>query len=294
MEDEPLPESRLDPEWNAKFLGALGPAVDLVDHLSIHRYWFRGGPETAFDEDDYYALLAEAASTEALVERTARTLASAARPGHPIGIALDEYGVWHPEARSWGPGDVERRTPVTFEQAGTLRDALAVGIALEGFHRQCRVLSMANLAQMVNVLHSVVATDGAASVRTPTYYAFALHKRHIGAEALQVEVGADGSRPSTPWLSATASRRAEGTAVTLVNGDYRGGVEVEIKAQGKPASAQILWADSPASVNTVADPDGVSLKALDIQGSRNGTCTVSLPAHSMATILFNQPGMAGH
>ena len=293
LDDDGLPESGLDPEWNVKFLGALGSAVDLVDHFSVHRYWIHGGPETAFDEDDYYALLAEAAATELVVERVARTLASAARPGHPIGIALDEYGVWHPEARSWGPGAAPR-TPVTFEQAGTLRDALAVGIALEGFHRQCRVISMANLAQMVNVLQSVIATDGASCVRTPTYHAFALHRRHVGAEALQVGVEIEGARPSHPLLSATASRHGQGTAVTLINSDYRRAVEVEVKADGNPSSAQVLWADSPNAVNTVADPAAVSLKPLDIEGSRSGSGTVALPAHSMATILFTAAGATGH
>jgi alpha-N-arabinofuranosidase len=294
MEDEPLPESRLDPEWNVKFLSALGPAVDLVDHLSVHRYWFHGGSETSFTEDDYYALLEDAAATESLVQRTARTLASAARPGHPIGIALDEYGVWHAEARSWGPGDVARRTPVTFEQAGTLRDALAVGIALEGFHRQCRVLSMANLAQMVNVLHSVIKTDGAACVRTPTYHAFALHKNHIGAEALQVGVEIEGAQPPHPRVGATASRQGRGTAVTLINSDYRHDFEVEIRADGYPSSAQVLWADSPDAANSITEPDAVSLKVLDMDGSRSGSCTVTMPAHSMATILFTAVGATGH
>src|SRR3712207_7070105 len=52
-----------------------------------------------------------------------------------IGIALDEWGVWHPEARPWGPRGELARDPVTYEQANTLRDALAAAIALEGFHR---------------------------------------------------------------------------------------------------------------------------------------------------------------
>lgn len=68
-----------------------------------------------------------------------------------IGIALDEWGVWHPEARPWGSGDVARQAPVTYEQAGTLRDALAAAVALEGFHRQCNVLTLANLAQAERV-----------------------------------------------------------------------------------------------------------------------------------------------
>jgi alpha-N-arabinofuranosidase len=291
LEDDGLPEMGMDPEWNAKFLGALGPATDLVDHLSIHRYWIHGGPETAFDENDYYALLEDAAGTERLIERTARTLAAAAKPGHHIGIALDEWGVWHPEARSWGPGDVPRRSPATFEQAGTMRDALAVGIALEGFHRQCRVLSMANLAQTVNVLHCLVVTDGPHCLRTPTYYAFALHRPHLGAEALPVHVQVDGAGPfGRPAVSATASRHGEVTAVTLVNGDYRRAIDAEIRTAGTSASGRVLAAESPNAVSTAANPGAIALRALDVEDGRNGSWTVTLPAHSMATILFNAGG----
>ncbi|MFO7170108.1 MAG: alpha-L-arabinofuranosidase C-terminal domain-containing protein, partial [Chloroflexota bacterium] len=147
-------------EWNAELLATVGRHINLIDHLSIHHYWTHGGPETEFSEQEYYALLAEAASTEAFVERTAAIIADATGGQHRIGIALDEWGVWHPEARLWGPGDVPRREPLTYEQAGTLRDALAAAVALEGFHRQCQQLTLANLAQVVNVLHAPVMTDG--------------------------------------------------------------------------------------------------------------------------------------
>jgi alpha-N-arabinofuranosidase len=287
QEDEPLPESGLDPQWNVHFFEALGPAAHLVDHLSIHRYWIHGGPETAFDEADYYALLDEAASTEGLIKRSARTAAQAAGPGHTIGIALDEWGVWHPEARDWGPGDVARRRPPDFEQARTLRDALAVAIALEGFHRQCRVLSMANLAQIVNVLHAVLVTEGAVCVRTPTYHVFALHRPHIGAEALAVEVEtvAAGSARS-PAISATASARGDARAVTLVNRDYRRALTATIEVEGRPKLARVLAADSPAAVNTAADPDRVSLRQLDLEDQGSGRWSVVLPPHSVATVEF--------
>ena len=79
-----------------------------------------------------------------------------------------------------GSGDVPRRIPVTFEQANTLRDGICAAIALEGFHRQCGVLSMANLAQVVNILQSVLLTDGVPAVKTPTYHVFAMHRPHVG------------------------------------------------------------------------------------------------------------------
>ena len=295
LEDDGLPEMGLDPEWNARFLAALGPAVDLVDHLSIHRYWTRGGPEVDFGEDDYYALLDEADETERLIERTARTVANGAKPSHPIGIALDEWGVWHPEARSWGPGEVDRRAPVTFEQANTLRDALAAGIAFEGFHRQCRVLTMANIAQVVNVLQAVVVTQGTACVKTPTYHAFSMHRPHMGAEALQVEVTAQSAGPfGGPTLSATASGRAGGIAVTLINRDHRRPVTANIHAAGIVSSSWLLTADSPNAVNDPASPDRVSPRRLAVDGSPGGRCAVTMPPHSMATIEFTTDGATGN
>ena len=294
LEDDGLPEMGMDPEWNARFLATLGPDVDLVDHLSVHRYWVHGGSEAAFDETDYYALLDEADGTERLVERTARTLAGAAKPGHPISVALDEWGVWHPEARSWGPGDVPRRTPATFEQANTLRDALAAGIAFEGFHRQCRVLSMANLSQIVNVLQSVLVTDGPVCIRTPTYHAFALQRVHIGAQALHVEVELDNSGMVGRSVSATASTRGDGFAVTLINRDYTRASVANIRAAGVVSSSWILTADSPNATNTPTDPNRVAPRPLVVESDGSGSCRTALPPHSMATIEFSARGAERH
>jgi alpha-N-arabinofuranosidase len=38
---------------------------------------------------------------------------------HKIGLALDEWGVWHPEARTWGP-EAAQTGGTEFEQANTL------------------------------------------------------------------------------------------------------------------------------------------------------------------------------
>ena len=289
MEDEPLPESMLDADWNVHLLDALGPSVGLVDHLSIHRYWIRGGPETGFGEHDYYALLAEAESTERLIARTAARLARLAPAGRRPRVALDEFGVWHPEARTWGPGEVPRRSPVTFEQANTLRDAIAVAIAFEGFHRQCDVLSMANLAQVVNVLQSVIVTDGDACVKTPTYHAYALHRPHMGAKALPVTVSSDALLPAGgPAVSATASTRDGRTAITIVNRDFRRTVEVAIECPGAVGLGLLLTADEADAVNTARRPDRVTPRPLEVRRSGGAVTSAAIPAHSMATIQYSQ------
>jgi alpha-N-arabinofuranosidase len=290
LEDRNLPESNLEDDWNEKLLATLGANVRLVDHLSVHKYWIHGGPETAFGESDYYALLAEAAATEGLIERTAATIARLSR-GHRIGIAMDEWGVWHPEAREWGPlSGVTPRTPSTLEQANTLRDAIAAAVALEAFHRQCNVLSMANIAQVVNVLQAFLLTDETgACVRTPTYHAFALHAPHIGAEALRTEVAGSLELPDgSAAISATASRKNGGLAVTVINRHLDRGAEVVVPPAGAALRARILTADSAAAVNSPAEPERVSLRPLEVARSAGGQPIINLPAHAIATIEWAQ------
>jgi alpha-N-arabinofuranosidase len=295
-----------DDAWNAELIPGLGHHIALVDHYSIHRYWIKGGPETAFDEEQYYGLLDEADDTENFVLRTAALLrAATGSPGRPddklrkgesadpilhgkrqIGIALDEWGVWHPEAREWGPRGAEARQPVDYEQANTLRDALAAAVALEGFHRQCNVLSLANLAQIVNVLQSVVNTQGQQLWLTPTYHALRLHAPHIGATALPVSVeGGEGVPGGGAAVSATASRNGDGVAITLINRHYNAPASVRIAGAGGPGAAagELLAADGPAAANTAGEPERVKPVALSVARDGDGW-RVELPPHSMATV----------
>jgi len=42
----------------------------------------------------------------------------------------------------------------------TMRSAVAAGLGLNAIHRQAGKLVMSNIAQIVNVLHSMLLTDG--------------------------------------------------------------------------------------------------------------------------------------
>ncbi|MEP7292063.1 MAG: alpha-L-arabinofuranosidase C-terminal domain-containing protein [Chloroflexota bacterium] len=281
-----------DDAWNVEFIDTNRRSLNLIDHFSIHRYWIHGGAEIDFTETDYYTLLAEADDTENFVKRTADYLKDALGTStHKVGIALDEWGVWHPEARSWGPNNQIHREPITYEQAGTLRDALAAAVALEGFHHQCDVLSLANLAQIVNVLHAPVMTEGGAIWLTPTYYALQMHIPHLGATALPVEVSQGVSMPGseTSAVTATASQSDTGTAVTLVNRHYDQSAAVTLLADGtsRVISATLLTADDPRAVNSAAQPDRVVPVALNVGADGAGRWRIELPPHSMATVEFS-------
>jgi alpha-N-arabinofuranosidase len=274
-------------EWNVELLGAVRRHLSLVDHFSIHHYWIRGGGETEFSDAEYYTLLSEAGEAEQFVQRTAAYIQEATGGQRKIGIALDEWGVWHPEAREWGPGEVARRQPVTYEQAGTLRDALAAAVALEGFHRQCQVLTLANLAQVVNVLHAPVMTEGGRMWLTPTYHALRLHTPHLGATALPVDIAGGASLPDGgSAVSGTASRSAEGLAITLINRHIGQGASVRLACADAPdaASGLLLAGDSPRAGNSADAPDAVAPVALEVRPDGAGAWRVELPPHSMATI----------
>jgi alpha-N-arabinofuranosidase len=150
---------------------------------------------------------------------------------------------------------------------------------------------MANLAQLVNVLQAVVVTDGPACVKTPTYHALALHRPHMGAEALQVEVEAEPAGTfGRPGLSATASARNGNVAVTIINRVFRRPTTATVLASGAVSSSRLLTANSPNAVNDPAGADRVSLRRLAVERSEPGHVDVTLPPHSMATIEFTQHG----
>ncbi len=270
-------------DWNGVLLETLGESAALVDHLSIHGYWIHGGPGTGFGEADYYGLLAEAEGTGKAIDAARTTLARfpAARRTR---IALDEWGVWHPEAREWGP-DAQLTGPGTYEQPNTLRDGLAAAVALEVFHRRCDVLSMANLAQVVNVLQSMVVTDGPRVIRTPTYHAFELHRPHRGAEALETAVETPIQLPDgRPAVSAVASESPTGIAVTILTRHYRQAASICLQIPDLPfVRARLLGADSADAVNTATHPDRVAPVPLAVASSP-GALAFTMPAHSMATV----------
>ncbi len=209
---------------------------------------------------------------------------------HRIGIALDEWGIWHPEARRNGWGGIPGRRPITYEQAGTLRDALAAAIALEAFHRQCTVLSMANLAQIVNVLHAPVMTEpnGGRMWRTPTYHVFRFHAPHIGATALPVEIAGGATDPDgISAVSATASASDRGMAVTIINRHLTESASIGLRGiAGAEPQAHVLTAASPREQNSADEPERVAPVPLAVAGNARDGWHLDLPPHALATVRF--------
>ena len=212
-------------------------------------------------------------------------------PSRRIGLVVDEWGTWF---------DVEPGTnPGFLFQQNTLRDALVAGLHFDIFHRHAQRLVMANLAQTVNVLQSVLHTDGAQLILTPTYHVFEMNKRHHDATRLDVHfaspvdvrpVGDFGLRT----LSMSASTKDGSALLSLTNLDAESERTVEVDLRGgafEVGRARVLTADQLADHNTAERPGAVAPRDLDEVKQSGDTLTIQLPAHSFVTVELESVGV---
>lgn len=246
-----------DYEWTDTVMKS---AARFMDGLSLHYYTFPGGWEnkgsaTDFDEKEWYVTLNKTLEMENLVTNHSKIMDKYDKEKR-IGLIVDEWGGWY---------DVEPGTnPGFLYQQNTMRDALMAGINLNIFNKHCDRVKMANIAQMVNVLQSVLLTEGNKMVLTPTYHVFNMYKNHQEAQLLdsylETEmIGIEDDR-KVPNLHESVSIDSEGKInITINNLSLTDAYDVEsvlVDRKVNSVKAQILNADMNA-YNTFDNPDAV-------------------------------------
>jgi alpha-N-arabinofuranosidase len=257
----------------------------MIQGLSLHYYtvdWANKGSATQFTEREWFKVLKKTLAMSELIERHA-TVMDKYDPRKRVGLIVDEWGTWY---------DVEPGTnPGFLYQQNTLRDALVAGINLNIFNNHCERVRMANIAQTINVLQSVILTKDDKMVLTPTYHVFDMYKVHQDATLLPLDLkGADYGfeKDKIPAISMSASKDKEGRIhVTLCNLDPQNTNTVTLDLRGaKPAQVvgRILTADAMNAHNTFEKPETV--KPAAFSGARltaNGL-EVRLPAKSVVVL----------
>ena len=188
-----------------------------MDGLSLHYYTCPGGPEgrgsaEKFDEEKYFHTLSEALRIEELIKGHS-CIMDKYDPENKVGLIVDEWGTWFDVAEGTNPGFLY--------QQNTMRDALVAALSLNTFNKYCGRVTMANLAQTVNVLQSVILTQKEKIIKTPTYHVFDLYKGHQEAMLIESFVEArqiTSGKYSIPDLHISASQSTDGEILaTLVN-----------------------------------------------------------------------------
>jgi alpha-N-arabinofuranosidase len=151
---------------------------------------------------------------------------------------------------------------------------------------------MANLAQTVNVLQSVLLTRGSEMVRTPTFYVFKMFRVHQDATMLPVDVACEdytlGNR-RIPALTVSASRDGRGRIhVSMANLNPNKDLDVACGLRGAEKvsrlTGQVLTAAAMNATNDFGRPEEV--KPAPFSGFKfdGQTVAIRLPAKSVVVL----------
>lgn len=129
-------------DWNWKILTGLG---DVVEYISIHRYWERS--------DDYYTFMGQSAMDFEEKIKVTASLIYAARVmknfKKPIYIAVDEWGI----------------------MARNFLSVLPIAQCFNSFIRNADIVKMANFTMLTSLLQE---EKGKGTFKTPLFYTFKL------------------------------------------------------------------------------------------------------------------------
>jgi alpha-N-arabinofuranosidase len=280
----------ITPDWNQRFMAALGldqnPRVlRLIDHLSIHRY-FRGPADESFTDAQYYELIFRSLQLDDDIRRTRDVLSYYGGTRKRIGIIVDEWGTWYDQAR------VENG----LEQHNTMQDAIIAAGTLNLFNRWAEWLTMANLAQTVNVLQCVIQTAEERCWLTPTYHVFQMYAAHQGNCSLldeltspEYEVLVDGQSHRLPLVDASASRHPDNgqLVLSIVNRHLVEAIECIVEIHGSSLSEegtlQQLDGDDVRARNSASDPCRVRPVSRRVTPTSREFAVI-LPPHSVSVL----------
>ena len=293
--------SDYDYNWTKVLMERIGQRMDGV---SLHYYTCSGwtgskGSATQFDNDQYYWALAKCLEIEDVIKKH-KDIMDKADPKHKVDLLVDEWGTWWDEE----PGTI----PGHLYQQNALRDAFVAALSLNVFHRHTDRVKMANIAQIVNVLQSMILTDQEGTghmVLTPTYHVFQMYTPFQEATYLPIDIqtetmqvskayfkeqatGKNTGERSLPIVSATAAKTLDGSIViALINIALDKSQTLDIQLEGtvaKTVTGRILTSKNAADYNDFQNPTKVAPVEFKDAKLKKGTLNVKLPAKSLVVL----------
>lgn len=255
--------------------------------LSLHYYtipydWAKKGSATKFNEKEWYMTLNKTLKMDEFITKHSAIL-DRYDPEERIGLIVDEWGCWF---------DVEEGTnPGFLYQQNSMRDALVAGINLNIFNKHCKRVHMANIAQMVNVLQSVILTEGDQMVKTPTYHVFKIYSNHQGNDLLEssidtIEIGLEDEY-KVPNLTESVSVDENGKIyITITNLSVTDSYEIESDLHGANISAVkgTIVTGKMTDHNTFDNKEVVTTKAFDAIQIKEDKLIYTIPECSVLGI----------
>ncbi len=280
--------SDYDYNWTKVLMDNVG---NRMNGLSLHYYTVTGwsgskGSATNFNDDDFYWTIGKCLEIEDVINKHCAIM-DQKDPKKNIGLLVDEWGTWWDEE----PGTVSGH----LYQQNSMRDAFVAAMSLNVFHRHTDRIRMANIAQVVNVLQSMILTDtkGAGHmVLTPTYHVFEMYKGFQDATYLPTTVTCDSmnvrDNRTIPTVSASAAKTKDGSViVSLVNVNLEKGKTIELEFddnKAKSLSGRILTCKNITDFNDFDHPENVTPRQFKDAKIKGNTLKVKMPAKSIVVL----------
>lgn len=211
-------------DWNRRLVASFWERPARIDALSVHQYT---RAKEDWDEEDYRRCFGSRAWKERQISEAWGLITALSGK---VKLVVDEWGVWYDTAR--------RENGLI--QKGHLKDALSAASDLHLYMRHADKIEMANIAQTVNVLHSVVLAEGSEVKPTPTYFVFKMIKGHKGGRLLPVVLEGERKWPVEdpsggeylyPLPDAVATVKGNEISASLLNPSEED-VKVELSLSG--------------------------------------------------------------
>jgi len=260
-----------------------------IDGLSIHSYtvphWPPSYKSEGFGEAEYAQILKTTLQMEDLVSRQSAVM-DKYDPQKKVALVVDEWGAWYAPLAGTNPGFLV--------QQNSLRDAILASLNLNIFARHAARVRMSNIAQMINVLQSMIITEKEKMLLTPTYYVYKMYVPFQDATFVPVSFEA-GARKygdiTLPRVDALAAKDAAGKLwLEITNLDPNEPVDIDVSFAGimaKSAEGETLTAPRVDSVNTFDAPDTVTPKQIAAK-VETGKLSLKLEPKSVTVVAVEQ------
>jgi alpha-N-arabinofuranosidase len=278
-----------DTHWTRTLMKSIGTRMQGISlHYYAVRDWQKHGSATRFTPEEYYNTLFTALKMDDIVKNHIAVM-DEVDPQKRIALMVDEWGTWWDEE----PGTIKGH----LYQQNCLRDAMVAALTLNIFHKYTDRIKMANIAQVVNVLQSMILTDTKGTghiVLTPTYYVFKMYRPFQDATYLPSDLQTktfnheNGQEP-IPEVSISAAKSTDGSlVVALANVMIDQKQDVDITLDGasglKTVTGDILTAKQLNDYNDFDHPNTITTQAFNGAKIKGNHLKVSLPAKSIVVM----------
>ncbi len=250
-------------------------ATPFMDGISLHHYaladeWLNKRPATGFPVKEWYSLIESAQKMDELITKHSEIM-DKYDPDKRVGLIVDEWGSWLKVEEDTNPGFLY--------QQNTIRDAMVASITLDIFHKHADRVHMANIAQMINVLQSMILTQDEKMILTPTYHVFELYKNHQDANRVDVH----GSQHD--FVSQTASIKDKILTLSITNFHHEEEValDYDLFETIEVLDASYITGNELDTHNTFENPTAITKEQFTNYTLKGSKLSLVLPSKSICT-----------